>query len=189
MSYEIHPGYALFKKAKEDRRFMTLYYNEVTSTNHFNKVMKQGVIKPKSNHQEFEGEIFDLWDQYLIDSGRATPQEKQIADKWSVARAAFDILSGLDLIEFKILDAKKYIGAIKEDGIYFQVTITRHNKPVVESGIVDVAANVKDYVRDFADKLSDLYSVVKIKNNQVTVEDDNQNQTSIKITRKKEVLF
>lgn len=189
MSYLEHESYKFLEKASEDRKFMTSYFTNIISSNRFKGILKKGVSNPGHKRQEFENEIFATWGEYLIDTGRALPSEKSIADKWSVAREAFDVLSGIKDIEFKIIDSNKYVGAIREKDVDYEVSVTRHTKPVVEPGKIEVAQNLKDFISVLGDGLSNSYSVVRIKNNMVTVEDDNKNQTTVKITRKKVKLF
>ena len=61
--------------------------------------------------------------------------------------------------------------------------------PQVEEGEVIVAKKLNPFVEKLAEKLEEQYPVVVVKNNQITVEDDNKVHTSVKITKKKSRLF
>lgn len=183
-------GYELFKNANNDRLFMSQYYHNIIGTKHFlDSVKEEKILKPGKSVQEYDFEISKSWEAFLIETGRASATEKQIADKYSLASDAFAILADMDDVNFKILDQSKFIGAIKEESADFQVSVVKHRTPQVASGNVIVAKSLKDYIKDLAEGLEQNYAVVQIKNNLITVEDDNKNQSSIKITKKKSRLF
>lgn len=183
-------GYELFKRANGDRLFMSKYYHNIIGTKHFkDNLSKEKISKPDKATQEFDFEINKSWDEFLIESGRATQTEKQVATKYSLAAEAFAILSDMENVNFKIINQTKFIGAVREDDKDYQVNVVQHKKPQVDPGQVAVAKNLKDYVQNLAEELENNYAVVLIKNNQITVEDDNGNQSSIKITKKTDRLF
>ena len=183
-------GYELFKNANSDRLFMSQYYHNIIGTKHFtDSVAQEKILKPGKSVQEYDFEIAKSWDAFLIETGRASATEKQIADKYSLANDAFAILADMEDIDFKIINQSKYVGAIREEKADFEVNVVKHRTPQVASGGVIVAKSLKDYIKDLAEGLEQNYAVVQIKNNLITVEDENKNQSSIKITRKKTRLF
>lgn len=178
-----------FSRSTEDLVFMSQYYNDVTSLRRFKQVLKKGLTNSGPNHQEFETELFKSWNDYLVDVGRATPSAQKIADKWGIAAEVFNVLQDDKDIEFRIIDPDKRIGAIRFDGVFYEVSVTRHKKPLVDPGQVVIAKKLHDYISRLADAMSEQYQIVMIKNNQVTIEDNEGTQTSVKIVRKKVNLF
>ncbi len=86
----MNAGLEKFKKATEDRKFMSMYYMDITKTKRFGKALKNGIKSSgKIRQQEFEDIIFSSWNTYLIDTGRAQPSEKLAADKESFRREVF----------------------------------------------------------------------------------------------------
>lgn len=187
MGYEDNAGYVKMLKAKEDRKFMSMYYNAIISTKRFSNALTKGIVNSgKVRQQEYEDIIFGAWNDYLVESGRALPSEKVIADKEGLRREAFDILSKLDGIEFNVIDPVKNIGAVKFEDVFYEVSLTKHKKPAVQE--LEVANKLNSYIEEFAEKLSEHHSLIRIKNNAVTVDDDGS-QTTVNFTRKKTKLF
>lgn len=180
-------GREVFVRAKEDRKFMTMYFNDITSSKHFLSVLKNG-IRPNGNswQQEFEQEIFETWNNYLVEAGRAEPAEVAIADKTSFIRKVFGFLEEDDSIDFRIIDHKKNIGAVKLGEVFYQVGVVKHKKPAVNE--LEVGTKLNDFVQTLSEKLSEEYSLIRIKNNAITI-DNNGEQTSVTIVKKKVKLF
>lgn len=181
--------YGAFQQTTEDRKFMSMYYNSIIASRKFKENLKNGIKKPDPKHQEFEYEIMKNWDDYLIEAGRATPTKQMTADKWGLANMAFGFLQEDEDIEFKLLDSQKRIAGIKDGDTFYEVKVTRHKSPQVAEGEVVVAKKLNPFVEKLAEKLEEQYPVVVVKNNQITVEDDNKVHTSVKITKKKSRLF
>lgn len=183
----MNAGLEKFKKATEDRKFMSMYYMDITKTKRFEKALKNGIKSSgKIRQQEFEDIIFSSWNTYLIDTGRAQPSEKLAADKESFRREVFSLLEDLKDIEFKVLDEAKGIGAIKFEDSYFEVKVTKHKKKAVEK--LEIADKVNPFVAELGEKLSVRFSIVRLKNNALTIEVDNQ-QTTINFTKKRQKLL
>lgn len=187
MKYEDNAGYAKMLRAKEDRKFMSMYYNAIISTKRFSNALTKGIKNSgKPRQQEYEDIIFSAWNDYLVESGRALPSEKAIADKESLRREVFDILSKLGGIEFNVIDLVKNVGAVKFEDVFYEVSLTKHKKPVVQK--LEIASKLNSYIEEFAEELSKHHSLIRVKNNAITVESDG-NQTTINFTRKKKKLF
>lgn len=187
----IMEGYNKFSNATEDKIFLTEYYNNLVQTSNFKKALQEGLKKGGRHHQQFEGEISKSWATYMVETGRSTPTKEKVLSKWGMAADAFNILEKIkdDKYAFKIINADKHVGAIKYGDIYFEVSITQHKQPQNPNGDVIVANKLNSFIQELADGLSELYSLVVIKNNQITVETNEQKQLSVKITKKKQKLF
>lgn len=186
MKYEDNAGYAKMLRAKEDRKFMSMYYNAIISTKRFSNALTKGIKNSgEPRQQEYEDIIFRAWNDYLVENGRALPSEKAIADKEGLRREVFDILSKLGGIEFDVIDLVKNVGAVKFDDVFYEVSLTKHKKPVVQK--LEVANKLNSYIEEFAEELSKHHSLIRIKNNAITVDDGGQ--TTINFTRKKKKLF
>lgn len=187
MKYEDNAGYAKILRAKEDRKFMSMYYNAIISTKRFSNALTKGIKNSgEPRQQEYEDIIFSAWNDYLVESGRALPSEKAIADKEGLRREVFDILSKLGGIEFNVIDLVKNVGAVKFGDVFYEVSLTKHKKPAVQK--LEIASKLNSYIEEFAEELSKHHSLIRVKNNAITVENDGS-QTTINFTRKKKKLF
>lgn len=182
--------YGVFERAVEDRKFLSMYYDEISKTPKFLSAMKKGIRTRGSKHQEYEVEVFNVFDSFLIEEGYATPSKQKVAGKWGVISVAFDILSTFeeDGFEFRVLDKNKHKGAIKTDKGFFEVSVVTHKKPVTDT--VSIASNLLPYIEDLSEKIDSAgFNVILVKNNQVTVATEEGQQTSVKIVKKQKHLF
>lgn len=184
-------GYNKFSNATEDKVFLSSYYNSLISNKKFKNAIRDGIKNGNNKTQFFEDEINRAWHNYLIETGRATSTQEKALDKWSIASKVFEILEEVELdnFTFRIIDPKKYIGAIKVASQFYEVKVVRHTKSQTPDGNVVVAKELFPFIKELADKLSDVYSLMIIKNNQITIETEDKEQLSIKVTKKKQVLF
>lgn len=177
----------LFDKAPEDRKFMEMYYNGITNSSHFKKVLKSGVRSTgKLHQQEFESEIQKTWNLYLYETGRATPEEAAVLDKGSLFASVMSTLEDGDF-ETRVLDTAKSIGAIRYKDFDYEIRVTKHKKPQVSE--VSVGKKLNDYINPLVERLSEEYSIMKVQNSIITMEDNDGNQTSVKFGKKKVKLF
>lgn len=178
--------YGVFEKAVEDRKVLSMYYFEVIKSRRFKKNLKDGVEVTGERVQEYETEIKNSHDEYLMENGYVRPSRQKLADKWGLLSKTFDILEDDESIDFQIVDRKRYIGAIKTSKGNYQVSISQHRKPVEPF----IAEKLYPHVSNLGEKLiNEGHSIVFIKNNQITIEGEDGGHTSIKITKKKEKLF
>lgn len=181
-------GIELFKRAKEDRRFMTMYYNAIINSDHFKKVLNKGVRPTgKPRQQEFETEIMKTWNAYLIEVGRATPEEVGLGIKHTLIGRTFNILQEDSSIEFQIIDEDKNIGAVKNGKTFYEVKAVKHKKPQVND--LEVGTKLNKFIENLSEKLSEEYNLIRIKNNAITIVTDEDKQVSVTIVRKKRNLF
>lgn len=181
--------YGAFKGTTEDRMFMTMYFNNIISGRKFKQNLKKGIKNAGPKNQEFDYEINKVWQDYLIETGRANPKVKANVDKWSIANTAFNILKADKNIIFKLIDPDKRIGAIIYKDTFFEVRVVGHKKPQTTSSNRIIGSNLTPFIENLVAQFEPEYTIVIVKNNQITVEDTNHTQTSIKITKKKTRLF
>lgn len=180
-------GYDKIINAKEDRKFMSMYYLNITSSKRFSQALKNGIKNNgKPRQQEFEDIIFSTWNQYLVDSGRALPSEKAISEKEGLKREVFAFLLENNHIEFRVNSQNESKGALKFNDVFYEVSITKHKKPVVDK--VEVGTKLNPFIEELSEALMEKYSVIRAKNNAITIDADGE-QTTINFTRKKVKLF
>lgn len=180
-------GYEKFSKATEDRKFMSMYYHNIVATKRFSNALKNGIkSRGVTRQQEFEDIIMSTWNDYLVDTGRALPSEKAISDKEGLKREVFSFLSEVDEIEFRVDQEGGNKGAVKYGEIFYEVSITKHKNPPVKD--LEVAEKLNPFIENLSENLMERYSVVRIKNNAITIDVDGS-QTTVNFTRKKVKLF
>jgi len=184
-------GFNRFAKGPTDREFMTRYYLKIIESKKFKDALKKS-IKPKGPKiQHYNTEVLQSWNALMIEMGRFNPQTNSMLDKWSIAGQVNSVLEEIqeDSYEYRLLDDSRYIGAIKSGSTFYQVSYTKHTKPPVNPGEVIVSKKLNSFIATLGEKISEVYEVVVLKNNKVTVVDTEENFYSVNITKKKEALF
>lgn len=183
-----------YTKAVGDMKILNRQFSVYTKTNKFEKAMqRKAILSPGRTTQIFYNEGRPIWDAFMREEGRVAGAVKVDGiDKTTLMNDVVAILSTLDAVaEFKMIDFKKRIAAIRTEEADFEITSTQHRDKVIEyDGTTKVVGTIKPHVEQLADKLLALdYNIVQVKNNMLTIETKDGEQLSAKITRKKSRLF
>lgn len=183
-----------FSKAVGDLKFLDRQFAAYTKTNKFEKAMqRKAVLSPGRTSQLFYNEGRAIWDAFLREEGRVAGSVKvDGVDKTTLMNDVVAILPTLESVtEFKMIDFKKRIAAIRTSEADFEITSTAHRDKVMEfDGKTKVVGTIKSHVEELASQLLALeYDIVQVKNNMLTIETKDGEQLSVKITRKKSKLF
>lgn len=183
-----------FEKAVGDMKILDRQFQAFIKTTKFERAMqRKAILNPGRTTQVFYNEGRPIWDAFLREEGRVAGAVKVDGiDKTTLMNDVVAILPTLDAIEdFKMIDFKKRIAAIRTSEADFEVTSTMHRDKVMKfDGKAKIVGKLKPHIEQLADRLLEAeYTIVQVKNNMLTIETKDGEQLSVKITRKKSRLF
>lgn len=188
-----HKSIEKFTKATSDILLLNKQFRTYSRTGKFDKaIQKRSIDSPSPKTQLFYGEGRAIWDSVLRETDRLAPGEKRTVDKMSFMNDVISILPDLASVEdFKIIDLKKKLSAIKTEEADFEVSNVAHREPVAEyTGVPVTVGKIKPHVEELSDSLLQRgYEIVQIKNNLITIQTEDNSQFSVKLTKKKNRIF
>lgn len=182
-------GSKLFEKAPLDREAMGMYFRKIASSPRFTKAIETGELqRPKRNRNRVFDDLMEAsWNEYLILSGRGG--SKISSEKLGLARRVFEIFSDMEEIDFRIIDESKMLGGFKYNDRFFTVGTTKHRGEVECPAELVMPTKPKVYIQAVVDDLIEDYDVVLVKNNKVTLKDEEGTFFSVVVTQKRKPLF
>lgn len=185
-----------FEKAIGDIKLLNSQFAAYSRTKKFEKSMqRKAITEAGDNSQYFYNEGRAVYDSFLRAEGRLVSGSAKIdgIDKTVLMNDVLSIMPELASIqEFRVINHEKRIGAMRTEEADFEITSTAHREKVIvnDGKGAKIVGTLKSQVEELADRLIAAdYNIVQIKNNMITVESDDGDQYSVKITRKKNRIF
>lgn len=163
-------------------------------TRKFKAAIERGFLEGAGkNKQVFYREGRPVYDSMLLEwgyskpaaSAKNGPKELLMADLTS-------IVPELETIElYRVLSSKTGKTALRTSECDYELSVVAHREKQVDfNGEIQLIGKLKPHVLEIADKLTERHhQIVRVKNNMITIERDDGEQISAKLTKKKNRLF
>lgn len=179
---------------KNDLALLNKQFRTFKRSRKFKAAIERGFLEGAGkNKQVFYREGRPVYDSLLLEwgytkptaSAKNGPKELLMADLTS-------IVPELETIElYRVLSSKTGKTALRTSECDYELSVVAHREKQVDfNGEIQLVGKLKPHVLEIADKLTERHhQIVRVKNNMITMEREDGEQISAKLTKKKNRLF